>query len=156
MCKSNLEIKFCSCELNKSKERKIDPKLEKAENHQKQYIWSLKKYVGKKHSGMLGQMIMPVERLNEDLTAAYLLSQLNNNNSFDFDYSPNEGDNFEVRQDYSYTGVKGSPRPDLYEYLSFIFRKGAWVEDVYDVFSDKTKKIKKGIVEMDVKYLLKD
>lgn len=151
MCKSNLQIQFCSCELNKSKERKIEPELEKVAYHQKQFIWSLKKYVGKKHTGMLGQMVMPVEGLNEDLTADYLLWQLNNKNLFDFEYTLAEGDHLEVRQDYVFSYVTGHARPELYEYLSFIFQNGKWKEDVYDIFSNKTKKFKKGFLKIEVK-----
>lgn len=153
MCKSNLEIRFCTCEIkNSGMKFHADPEQEKEEYYKKHFIWTLRRYFGEKETGMLGQMIMPVEKLNEDLTASYLLNQLNSKNLFDFDYSPTEGDNLEIRQDYLYSEVKGFPRQELYNYLSFIFRKGKWVEEVYDVFSDKTRRFKKGTLEIEVKF----
>lgn len=100
-----------------------------------------------KDSGMMGEMILPVDQLDKDLTAHFLIKQLNSRNIFDFDYSPTDGDNLEIREEYIYKKVKGEPRPDLYNYLSFIFRNGTWIEDVYDVFNDKIKGFKKGKIK---------
>lgn len=115
-----------------------------AEYNTTQYIWSLYRYLGEKDSGMLGQMIMPVENLNDELNSKYLITELNSKNCFDFNYSPSEGDNLQIREEYVFKSIKGKPREDLYDYMSFIYRKGKWQEDVYNVFDDKTRKFKSG------------
>ena len=150
MCKSDLEIHFCIC-ASIQKEIFPSPHLimetNRAEYEKTQFIWQLSHYIGKKDSGMMGEMIMPVDQLDQDLTAHFLTKQLNSRNIFDFDYSPTEGDNLEFREEYIYKKVKGEPRPDLYNDMSFIFRNGAWIDDVYDVFNDKIKGFKKGNIK---------
>lgn len=105
------------------------------------------KYLGEKDDMMMGEIVMPVESLGGEMTSEYMLQQLNSNNLFDFEYSPSEGDNLEIRKEYIYKSLRGQSRPDLYDYLSFIYRKGKWVEDHYDFFTDKTRQIRKGKVE---------
>ncbi len=96
---------------------------------------------------MMGEMILPVDQLDQYLTTNLLIKQFNSRNIFDFDYSPTDGDNLEIREEYIYKKVKGEARPDLYNYLSIIFRNGAWIDDVYDVFNDKIKAFKKGKIK---------
>lgn len=95
----------------------------------------------------MGDMILPLESLEENFTSESILQQLHSGNRFDFEYAPSEGDNLEIRKEYLYKRIKGIPRPVLYGYMSFIYRNGKWEEEVYDVFSDKIRKFKMGIVE---------
>ncbi len=149
MCKPNSTVHFCTCaSLSKKPLPHGDKaKVDKAEYEKTQYIWTLYKYLGEKDDLMMGEIVMPVESLGGEMTSEYLLQQLNSNNRFDFEYSPSEGDNLEVRKEYVYRSLREQHRPELYDYLSFIYRKGKWVEDYYDFFTDKTRQIKKGKVE---------
>jgi hypothetical protein len=126
-----------------------DDKLDVAEYEKTHYVWSLYHYLGAKNSMMMGQMVMPVESLGRDLNAVNLIKELNSRNCFDFDYSPTAGDNFQIREEYVYKSLRGKQRKELYDYMSFIFRKGKWNEDVYNVFDDKTRKFRKGKVKFD-------
>lgn len=151
MCKPNHQIHFCTCASLKKNTLPIrdDENFDVAEYEKTLYIWSLYHYRGKKESLMMGDIIMPVESLGRDLIAENLLKELNSRNCFDFDYSPTAGDNFQIREEYIYKSIKGKHRKELYDYMSFIFRKGKWKEDVYNVFDDKTRKFKKGKVKFD-------
>ncbi|MCC8358366.1 hypothetical protein LA313_00520 [Salinimicrobium sp. ASW11-47] len=122
-------------------------KLDKADYEKIHYIWTLYKYIGEKDDMLMGEIVMPVESLGGEMTSEYLLQQLNSNNRFDFEYSPSEGDNLEVRKEYVHKSLSGQQRPDLYDYMSCIYRKGKWEQDYYDFFTDKTRQIKKGKVE---------
>jgi hypothetical protein len=77
-----------------------------------------------------------------------MLQQLHSENRFDFEYAAAEGDNLQIRKEYLYKKINGIPRAELYDYMSFICRNGKWEEEVYDVFSDKVRKFKMGIVEL--------
>lgn len=146
MCKTDFNFHFCTCASIQKKPFLAtgDGVVDMEEYIKTHYIWTLYKYVGEEESLMMGSMIMPVERLNDDLTAESLTRQLNEKNLFDFDYKPSEGDNLQIREEYIYKSMKGKFRPDLYDYMSFIFRNGKWVEEVYDVFTDKIRKFKTG------------
>lgn len=149
MCKTNSEIHFCTCASISKKQLPIrnDREVDKAEYEKTHYIWTLYKYLGEKDSLMMGDMILPVESLDEELTSEYILNQLNSKNRFDFQYAPSEGDNLQIRKEYVYKSIKRIPRQDLYDYISFIYRNGQWKEEFYDVFSDKTRQIKRGKVQ---------
>ena len=95
---------------------------------------------------MMGDIVMPVERLEENFTSEFILQQLHSENRFDFEYAASEGDNLQIRKEYLYKKINGIPRPELYDYMSFIYRKGKWEEEVYDVFTDKLRKFRMGIV----------
>lgn len=149
MCKPDFQLHFCTCASIKKIPLPIgrNGTVDKTEYEKTHFIWTLYKYLGEKDSLMMGDMIMPVQSLNEEMTSNFLIEQLNSGNRFDFDYSPSEGDNLQVRKEYIYKSIKGIPRPDLYDYISFIHRNGKWQEDYYDVFSDKIRKFKKGTVD---------
>lgn len=151
MCKPNYQIHFCTCASLKKKPLpgSADDKLDVAEYEKTHYIWGLYHYLGEKYSMMMGQMLMPVESLGRDLNAVNLIKELNSRNCFDFDYWPAIGDNFQIREEYVYKSLRGKQRKELYDYMSFIFRKGKWNEDVYNVFDDKTRKFRKGKVKFD-------
>lgn len=145
MCDFNNGIKLCTCDGDKIKYKKQDlykkvkGKLVKIPNKKNDaipliYIWHLYKYSGKDEVNMMiGQYIFPNNDLGNGLNAEWILLNLNIENCFDFDYTPNEGDNLIIRQN-----VEFSP------YISFIFKNGEWVKDHYDPFSDITECILDG------------
>ena len=148
MCKSNSGVHFCTCSSVKQIPLSLSESRElgKAEYERTHYLWSLYRYIGGKESLTMGQMILPVESLGENLTSENLLNLLHSGNNFDFDYSPTEGDNLQIRKEYVYQSITGSQRADLYDFMSFN-RDSEWKEEVYDVFSDKIRKFKTGIIK---------
>ena len=79
------------------------------------FIWTLYKFIGKKDNLKMGDMVMPAEKMDEELTSKYIFQQLNAENHFDVEYSPSEGHNLQIRKEYIYKGIKGNPRPELYD-----------------------------------------
>ncbi len=149
MCKPNSKIYLCTCaSVSKKPFPVTNPKeVDMGEYEKPNFIWTLYKYQGEKDSFMVGEMVMPVESLDTELSSEYLIQQLNSKNRFDFNYEPIEGDNLQIKKEYIYKSIKGFTRTDLYEYMSFIYREGKWQEEVYDVFSDKIKSFKKGKIK---------
>lgn len=149
MCKPNSEIHFCTCISVKKKTfpeiKKERPNLEEYEK--KNFIWTLYRYMGEKESSTVGEMVMPVEDIDDQLSAGKILHQLNSKKPFDFKYTPSEGDNLQIRQEYVYKSIRAISRPDLYDYMSFIYRNGTWKEEIYNVFTDKIRKFKTGKIK---------
>ena len=153
MCKSNIDIHFCTCEsegtiIHNKNSRKFKKKFTEEQYLEKSLIWKLFKYKGYEDTGMIGMIVMPKNKLTNQITAEYLLAQLNSKNVFDFDYRPNEGDNLVVEIDYKYKPLKKKRRNHIYSYMSFIFKKSLWIEDHYNGFYDQTELIKKGKVKV--------
>ena len=160
MCQPNFNIQFCTCSATEKKEpekiihnknsRRFKKKFDRDEYIQKKFTWHLSKYVETGYFGMDGMMLMPDEKLTNELTAEFLLDELNSNlNLFDFDYLPSEGDCLTVRPEYVYPEMKGRNRPSMMQYLSFIFRNDKWIQDIYNAFYDITEEIAQGIVKID-------
>lgn len=79
MCKSNQEIHFCTCasmqkEIFPSQYKNMDSNRDEYEKTQ--FIWRLYLYIGKKDSLMMGEVIIPVDQLDQDLTSSFLINQL--------------------------------------------------------------------------------
>ncbi len=148
MCDFNNGIKLCTCDGLKIKHRKQDlyrkvkGELVKIPNKKNDdipliYIWHLYKYIGKDEVNMmLGQYIFPSNDIGNGLNAEWIALNLNIENCFDFDYTPNEGDNLIIRQN-----VEMSP------YISFIFKNGEWIIEHYDPFSEITEHILDGKIK---------
>lgn len=87
------------------------------------YRWFLSRFVDTYEPMMEGMYQPPSKELGAGLTEEWVLLNLNCGNCFDFDYTPQEGDNLVMRFE------------DHWHYMSFIFRQGEWVSDRYDGFS---------------------
>lgn len=152
MCKANLNIHFCTCKSQPGsytgKQNQNFHPEDRDEYLRTHSIWILKKYLGEKDLGMMGSIIGPSDKINDELTAEYLREELNIRNCFDFDYSPAVGDNLEIRPTYVHPPVRNFKRPGLYDYLSFIYRNRKWEIDYYNVFYDRTRQLIKGKVEV--------
>lgn len=157
MCKTDFELHFCTCMpentatqtiIHNKNSRRHKKNFDKDSYQSKKIMWQLNRYLGSYDSGMIGMMIMPQDKLTEEITAAYLLKELNTRNVFDFDYTPDEGDNIIVRLEFTMPEHKKHRRYEERAYMSFIFRKGIWQEDFYNGFSDATAEIRKGEVQI--------
>ena len=92
------------------------------------YRWTVARFVGTFEPMMEGMYELPAKDLGKGLTTEWVLLNLNDRNCFDFEYTPEEGDNLTMRSEVSYN------------HLSFIFRQGVWEEGQYDGFSTTLEK----------------
>ena len=123
MCFHSNNIKFCTCNEEPIKFREMDSfkiikgkMINVSEKTNKaipiMYVWHLYKYNGSKEIEIEGELILPENEIGNSLNSEWIALNLNHENCFDFEYTPNEGDNLKISQN-----VYNSP------YLSFIFKK---------------------------------
>lgn len=150
MCKPDREIQFCTCASIAPIPYPVDPDkggLKQDEYNKTHFIWRLNRYMGKKNSQMLGQMIMPLQHLSDELTIDKLIMEFCRKDIFDFEYEPNESDELIIREEYIYKSVKGHQRPELNEFMSLIYKDSCWQDDYYNIFEDRTRMFKKGVIK---------
>ncbi|WP_300486006.1 hypothetical protein [Flavobacterium sp.] len=147
MCDFTKGIKLCSCEsgtikfrekevYKKSGDQLIPVKNKKNDTIPLIYIWQLFRFVEEyKDCAMLGRYITPSDSIGNGLDAEWIALNLNCENCFDFDYTPQEGDNLFIQQNVI-----------LGPYISFIFKNGEWIIDHHDPFSIVIESVKKGVV----------
>ncbi len=142
MCNFEHGFLLCTCEAktepvihNKKSRRYKNSPQAKIEG----YRWFLSRFVdtfddelGYPIPIMEGLYELPSSDIGAELTAEWVLLNLNCANCFDFDYTPSEGDNLIMR------GV------DRWKYLSFVFTQGEWKQDHYNPFSTILKLIDQG------------
>lgn len=134
MCKTNNSLKFCTCLEEKDKAIiDIHNSLEKFQKKQlpgskDPFSWVLYEYKGTVHSDLIGMLNMPSDKIGFSLTEAYVLTQLNSDNDcFDFEYVPVEGDNLQINFQRNKYWT---------EFLSFIYRNHQWEADSYYTFTE--------------------
>ena len=147
MCQPDKEIHLCSCASITPIPYPANKEIIDEEYTKTHFIWKLNRYLGEKDTGMIGEMVMPLQRLSDDLTIDKLIIELTRNDIFDFEYDPKKGDELIIREEYIYKLIKGQRRPELYEFMSLIYNDGCWQVDFYNVFDDKTRRFKKGIIK---------
>lgn len=126
MCNFENGFVLCTCQNeatelvhNKNSRRyKNSPKIQI-----KGYRWFLLRFIDTFEPMMEGQYEPPSKEIGAGLTAEWVLLHLNFENCFDFDYTPQEGDNLMIYAE--------NPQ----KYMSFIFRQSEWICDRYDRFS---------------------
>ncbi len=135
MCNFENGFILCTCEAKtepvvhnkKSRRYKNSPQAQIAG-----YRWFLSRFVdtfAREMEGIYqlpfqeGIYQLPSQDIGAELTAEWVLLNLNCANCFDFDYTPSEGDNLIMRG------------TDRWEYLSFIFTQGEWRQGHYNHFS---------------------
>ena len=136
MCEFEKKLTLCTCYTDKDPYYfQIRRKLEKylktsitSENNA--FYWTLADYLGHQEKFLIGMTSIPGNVIGTSLTNDFVISQLNNRNCFDFDYTPKEGENLMISEQ--------SDRLDR-EYLSFIFRDGKWKIGSYNSFIEKTE-----------------
>ncbi|RKR05684.1 hypothetical protein C8C83_5035 [Flavobacterium sp. 90] len=140
MCKTEKEIKLCTC-FPATMDKIVHHKNSRKSKNKKrnEFTWTLEKCLGPSKYTMDGMGYMPDKVLSEDLTNERMLIDLNSKNCFDFDYQPNEGDNLEI-----FTPENLNKR-----HLSFVFRNGEWIAEWYLPFKYEMEKINYGIVSFE-------
>jgi hypothetical protein len=141
MCETGKNIKLCTCLARENTNTIIHYKNSKRHkknrllNPENIYKWTLYRYVGLKDSAMEGLLYPPSYKLGEYLTNEIVLTGINNETCFDFEYKPNEGDNLVIYID-----------AESVSFMSFIYRNGQWKAASYDGFIDKEERINYGKV----------
>lgn len=139
-------IKLCTCLSEKeleifAKREPLDHLLKDSISLSDQpFTWRLSKFIRHEESNIMGILRMPGESLSGILTKDYVLSQINSDNRFDFEYTPHEGDNLTILQQ-----VDGRSA----EFLSFIYNKGKWDTGRYYSFTEITETINIGHLKVD-------
>lgn len=147
MCDFTKGIKLCTCEkesiLFREEEFYKEVKGEfikvpnkKNENIPLLFIWRLFSLTSKNKDNEMGRYMLPSENIGNGLDAKWIALNLNLENCFDFDYTPDEGDNL-----FILTNEIGSA------YISFIFTNKQWTIEHYDPFAWDTKHIKDGVLK---------
>ena len=150
MCESSLVLQFCSCEgadvpaIHNQSSRKYKKQFNSKEYLIHQLVWTLYKYKGKEDAGEMGRMFMPQNKIGEDLTASFVVEQLNTATCFDFEYEAQEGDNLVIHFNHAKNRLPKKDQHKIHYYMSFIFKAGIWEEDFYDAFSDQVEKFNSG------------
>jgi len=135
MCDFSKGIKLCSCdgeqiELRGSGGSKPDQEIPLI------YIWRLYRLIQKTHPRMLGKFMTPSNDIGEGLNAEWIAQKLNEENCFDFNYQPGEGDYLKIQRNEI-----GSP------FISFAFKKGKWQVEHYSPFKTITKHLQDGLLK---------
>jgi len=128
---------FILCKCNNPKVVVHNKKSRRNKKKKKQpieYIWTLYKYLGLSKQMELGRYVFPSNDVGSGFTSDFVLNELNNRNCFDFEYSPNEGDNLIISN------------AESFDRIEFIFRNKKWVKDHYSPFTDEYRKFDNGKV----------
>ena len=149
MCGIDSNIRFCTCSDHKSIEAFAEDSSGRTF-----LLWSLYKYLGNYESGLDGMLMPPQSGLNIGLNADFMLDNLNSDeNLFDFNYTPNQGDNLIIKEFFvkGETSFKKLNRKlkgnDYISRMSFVFDKEVWTEDYYDPFIKKTEQFRQGALD---------
>jgi len=158
MCENKKYIIFCTCneqELNSILNLEIESFkiFDNKEEYNKQiYYWKLEKTVREltfeEKRRIMGQIIRPSEKLDQDLTAEFVMEALNNNAEFDFDYNPEDGDELLIGVSYKYPQVGNHYRPLLPQPMIFVYENKEWYFGYIDHFSYKQVELKKGNITL--------
>jgi hypothetical protein len=138
MCDFDKGFILCTCEEKKPIIHNKKSRRYKGQKDQLPtiYRWYLSSFTEYYDSIMEGIYKFPVADIGKGLTEEWVLLHLNAGNCFDFEYTPQEGDNLIIKSPAEY-----------YQYLSFIFKSGQWQADHYNAFNTILSLIKNGEVK---------
>jgi hypothetical protein len=88
--------------------------------------WKLKRFKDDRRGLVIGRVIIPLNKLKEEIKFEYVLEKLNTGNVFDFDYVPQERDLIEVWEHYKHTEINEYPREYFENHMAFKFEKNKW------------------------------
>lgn len=128
MCISNNSIKFCTC---------VEGNIDEIKNI---YIWTLSRCIGPNESLRRGKIMIPVKDFENGISVDSIISKLNTENIFDFEYNAQERDSLHISFN--------AKNREEYQYFSLIFWDGRWQEGRNSVFTSIIKKIAGGEVKI--------
>jgi len=119
----------------------------------KLYIkWTLSKFISdgkgeEEQQIILGELITPSNKLNDEFDSHFFEKELNRANLFDFEYTPKELDSLDIFKKYKYIELDDKPRPILFrDFMTFNFVDGKWNFGMSGMAAYET--IKKGKVKI--------
>jgi hypothetical protein len=127
MCTPNTELQFCTCVQGDIYEIKDI------------YIWTLSSYLGTKESMIRGKIMKSTEDFENGISAENIISKLNHENIFDFEYLPKERDTLDIN-------FNAKNRTE-YKYFTLIFRDGIWQKGRNLAFVSIQKEIAQGEIK---------
>lgn len=116
MCNFEDGFILCRCEHVGSKV-KAEPN---------EFIWELRTLA--RTEWAMGRCVLPQDDIGNGLEAEWVGLNLNLEHCFDFDYTPQEGDNLKLYQQSAH----GFGPP----FLSFMFKDSVWIQEFYDEISE--------------------
>ena len=105
-------------EFEKSKEA-----IKEGKYYDTELYWELKRFKADRTGFVIGRVIIPLNKLKEEIKFEYVLDKLNGGNVFDFDYVPQEKDRIEVWEHYINTEINGHSRAYFENHMVFKFEK---------------------------------
>lgn len=165
MCKEGRKIRFCTCK----KEivytgfadevsmlysiQRVDAIFALDESEEKYnstfFKWELSRFQEEGNPRLvMGRMVYSQSQLSDHLTVDHILDLLNNNNCFDFEYTPQERDRFFVKEVFKYVELESNRRPFLENIMKFKFEEGKWKVGVYPMHY-RFSNLEKGKVELE-------
>ena len=160
MCKEENHIVFCSCSEDTPQNRSA-AKIEalkkvledKVEYNQTCYTWILQRII-RKHSEkesalLIGSIILPLKRLDTELSGELVVKQLNEKLTFDFEYVPKDGDQLSIYLRYKYVHIENHSRPPLSgRPMKFVYEEDEWYFGYIDNFKYRQEELRKGEVKL--------
>lgn len=101
----------------------------------KKYVWELRTL--RKIEICKGRCSFPSDDIGKGLESDWVELNLNDRNCFDFEFSPNEGDELVFYNEIN-----------IYCFLAFIYKNGSWVKGYYNELQELTKLKQKGRVKV--------
>ena len=92
----------------------------------------------------MGELVMPLKKIDKLLTAEFVIDRLNSDARFDFDYNPLDGDELIIGITYKYAVNKNKQRPSLTRSMKFVYENKEWYFGYVNHFEYQKKKINEG------------
>lgn len=158
MCENKKHITFCTC-VEKASDNRFEAIIasfkilgNKEEYLKTNYTWSLerviRKYSLEERTMIVGELGMPSKMLDTELTAAFVVNELNKKVEFDFDYAPQDGDEITIGLDYRYKEIENHARPSLPSPMNFVYENEEWYFGYVNHFEYQKRTINKGKIEL--------
>ncbi|CAM3879835.1 MULTISPECIES: hypothetical protein [Flavobacterium] len=148
---------FCTCLEKKSFIKKRDAYLSlynEEEYLTEVYEWTLYSIVQKREEKekhlIIGEIKIPIKKINDVITAELIVEELNKLDCFDFEYIPIDGDELVISNGYKHIEIDTKTRPYLpFKTMHFVYENKEWYFGYIDNFEYETKRIYEG----EMKYL---
>ena len=139
--------------IHHKKARKNSAKFDREKYEEKELIWTLKKYAGKRaDDGIDWQYQSSTDKLNEVFTAKRIAELINSEVDFDFEYIPEDNDYLVLGFEYTHPALKNKVRPFISYYISFLFKNKKWtINQGFDHINNDYTAYKSGKIEYVVK-----
>ena len=158
MCENKKSITFCTCnekasnDALKSKVESFKVLGNEEEYNKRVYYWILERTIRKRtneeRSMIMGELFRPSKKLDEELTAEFVVEELNKNAEFDFEYIPEDGDELLIGIGYKFAQFEDYSRPFLPRPMKFVYEKKEWFFGYVNHFEYEQIELNKGKITL--------